>query len=254
MVDLMVTKITKLMMLMTKMIMLMKKMIMLMKKMMTMMMMIMMILTEMMMMMLKTERMMMMMMLKNKMMMMMLKTERMMMMMMLKTKTMMMKIVMTIMMIENTIVMNNQFHQFHHHCSFNHHTFIKLPTTMIVKMKDMLMKLTVMMMTKMKMMMMFPIMMKPMKMKLPQKKCLIPMMLVFMMTKAASADCPTLQSSRGEMEIISSRADDNDPDCTPGVTLRNKGRCQTFYFKNLDFSTVTQAIEPIYFHTYCLLD
>ena len=228
MVDLMVTKITKLMMLMTKMIMLMKKM-------MTMMMMIMMILTEMMMMMLKTERMMMMMM-------------------MLKTKTMMMKIVMTIMMIENTIVMNNQFHQFHHHCSFNHHTFIKLPTTMIVKMKDMLMKLTVMMMTKMKTMMMFPMMMKPMKMKLPQKKCLIPMMLVFMMTKAASAECPTLQSSRGEMEIISSRADDNDPDCTPGVTLRNKGRCQTFYFKNLDFSTVTQAIEPIYFHTYCLLD
>ena len=187
-------------------------------------------------------------------MMMMLKTERMMMMMMLKTKTMMMKIVMTIMMIENTIVMNNQFHQFHHHCSFNHHTFIKLPTTMIVKMKDMLMKLTVMMMTKMKTMMMFPMMIKPMKMKLPQKKCLIPMMLVFMMTKAASADCPTLQSSRGEMEIISSRADDNDPDCTPGVTLRNKGRCQTFYFKNLDFSTVTQAIEPIYFHTYCLLD
>ena len=233
MVDLMVTKITKLMMLMTKMIMLMKKMIMLMKKMMTMMMMIMMILTEMMMMMLKTERMMMM---------------------MLKTKMMMMKIVMTIMMIENTIVMNNQFHQFHHHCSFNHHTFIKLPTTMIVKMKDMLMKLTVMMMTKMKTMMMFPMMIKPMKMKLPQKKCLIPMMLVFVMTKAASADCPTLQSSRGEMEIISSRADDNDPDCTPGVTLRNKGRCQTFYFKNLDFSTVTQAIEPIYFHTYCLLD
>ena len=189
--------------------------------MMTMMMMIMMILTEMMMMMLKTERMMMMM--------------------MLKTKTMMMKIVMTIMMIENTIVMNNQFHQFHHHCSFNHHTFIKLPTTMIVKMKDMLMKLTVMMMTKMKTMMMFPMMMKPMKMKLPQKKCLIPMMLVFVMTKAASADCPTLQSSRGEMEIISSRADDNDPDCTPGVTLRNKERCQTFYFNNLDFSIVTQG-------------
>ena len=214
MVDLMVTKIMKLMMLMTKMIMLMKKM-------MTMMMMIMMILTEMMMMMLKTERMMMMM--------------------MLKTKTMMMKIVMTIMMIENTIVMNNQFHQFHHHCSFNHHTFIKLPTTMIVKMKDMLMKLTVMMMTKMKTMMMFPMMMKPMKMKLPQKKCLIPMMLVFVMTKAASADCPTLQSSRGEMEIISSRADDNDPDCTPGVTLRNKERCQTFYFNNLDFSIVTQG-------------
>ena len=178
--------------------------------------------------------------------MMMLKTERMMMMMMLKTKTMMMKIVMTIMMIENTIVMNNQFHQFHHHCSFNHHTFIKLPTTMIVKMKDMLMKLTVMMM--------FPMMMKPMKMKLPQRKCLIPMMLVFVMTKAASADCPTLQSSRGEMEIISSRADDNDPDCTPGVTLRNKERCQTFYFNNLDFSIVTQGIEPIYFHTYCLLD
>lgn len=219
MVDLMVTKIMKLMMLMTKMIMLIMKMIMLMKKMMIMMM-------------LKTEMMMMMMMLK---------TERMMMMMMLKTKMMMMKIVMTIMMIENTIVMNNQFHQFHHHCSFNHHTFIKLPTTMIVKMKDMLMKLTVMMMTKMKTMMMFPMMMKPMKMKLPQKKCLIPMMLVFVMTKAASADCPTLQSSRGEMEIISSRADDNDPDCTPGVTLRNKERCQTFYFNNLDFSIVTQG-------------
>ena len=218
MVDLMVTKITKLMMLMTKMIMLMMKM---------------MIMMMMIMMMLKTE-----------MMMMMLKTERMMMMKMLKTKTMMMKIVMTIMMIENTIVMNNQFHQFHHHCSFNHHTFIKLPTTMIVKMKDMLMKLTVMMMTKMKTMMMFPMMMKPMKMKLPQKKCLIPMMLVFMMTKAASADCPTLQSSRGEMEIISSRADDNDPDCTPGVTLRNKGRCQTFYFKNLDFSIVTHGKNP----------